>query len=98
MRVSSTICLIYEYLNNQWGKGEVGRGGAWGGGGETNIKRTMENTSATRQQAVHTTYKLSPPSCSTTAMQKTANVGEFSGDQKQNKKERKIFFWRMVSK
>ena len=65
--------------------------GGGGGGGETNVKRTMENTSATRQQAVHTTYKLSPPSCSTIAMQKTANVGEFSEDQKQNKKERKIF-------
>jgi len=43
----------------------------------------MANTSATWQQAAHTTDQLSSPSCSTRAMQKAhllkKNTGEFSG-------------------
>ena len=49
----------------------------------------MANTSAIRQQAAHTTYQLSSPSCSTTAIQKRLTLnesvffGEFSGKKSQ---------------
>ena len=36
----------------------------------------MANTSATWQQAAHTTYQLSSPSCSTTAIQKSLTLNE----------------------
>ena len=43
----------------------------------------MANTSAIRQEAIHTTYHLASPSCSAGAMQKaylfTRNVGQSSG-------------------
>ena len=36
----------------------------------------MANTSAIRQQAAHTTYQLSSPSCSTRAIQKSLTLNE----------------------
>ena len=36
----------------------------------------MANTSAIWQQAAHTTYQLSPPSCSTRAIQKSLTVND----------------------
>ena len=36
----------------------------------------MANTSAIWQQAVHTTYQLSSPSCSTRAVQKRLSLNE----------------------
>ena len=46
----------------------------------------MVNTSAIGQQAAHTTYQLSSPSCSTRAIQKslTLNEKEFSGEKKKS--------------
>ena len=39
-------------------------------------KCIMANTSAIWQQAVHTTYQLSSPSCSTRAIQKSLTLNE----------------------
>ena len=39
-------------------------------------KRIMANTSAIWQQAAHTTYQLSSPSCSTRAIQKSLTLNE----------------------
>ena len=39
-------------------------------------KCIMANTSAIRQQATHTTYQLSSPSCSTRAIQKSLTLNE----------------------
>ena len=36
----------------------------------------MANTSAIWQQTAHTTYQLSPPSCSTRAIQKSPTLNE----------------------
>ena len=48
----------------------------------------MANTSATRQQAAHTTYQLSPPSCSTRAIQKTNKKQTTKTNKKQTKNKK----------
>ena len=76
---SRTFRLIYRY---QIKRGKKGMDGNNNNNIKVMIKCIMANISAIRQQAVHTTYQLSSPSCLTRALQKRKK-------KKRKKKKRK---------